>query len=55
MAGLQGGTLELITALHTALETPDIAERWLAGERVFTPDEPKPNHQRSLRVLGAIS
>lgn len=34
-AGLQGDKLELISALHVALETPDIEEKWLTGERVF--------------------
>lgn len=34
-AGLQGDKLELISALHVALETPEIETRWLAGERVF--------------------
>jgi Fe-S-cluster containining protein len=34
-AGLQGDNLELISALHVALETHDVEARWLAGERVF--------------------
>jgi len=34
-AGLQGELLELVSALRTALDTPDAAERWLNGERVF--------------------
>lgn len=34
-AGLQGDKLELISALHVALETPDVEARWVAGERVF--------------------
>jgi Fe-S-cluster containining protein len=34
-AGLQGDKLELISALHVALETPDIEAKWLAGEYVF--------------------
>ena len=34
-AGLQGDKLELISALHVALETHDVEARWLAGERVF--------------------
>ena len=34
-AGLQGSKLELISALHVALKTPDVEARWLAGERVF--------------------
>jgi Fe-S-cluster containining protein len=34
--GLEHGTIELTTALRIALDTPDAAERWLAGERLFT-------------------
>jgi Fe-S-cluster containining protein len=34
---LDGGLLELTAALHIALETPDIQERWLSGQRVFAP------------------
>ena len=34
-AGLNGDYAELVAALLTALETPDAAERWLAGEQVF--------------------
>jgi Fe-S-cluster containining protein len=33
--GLEHDTLELTTALRIALDTPDAAERWLAGERLF--------------------
>ena len=33
--GLENDTLELTTALRIALDTPDAAERWLAGERLF--------------------
>jgi hypothetical protein len=36
-AGLKGDLLELSTALRIALELPDAAERWLAGEPVFAP------------------
>ncbi len=37
-AGLGGGTdLELTAAVRIALETPDAAERFLAGEPVFAP------------------
>jgi len=36
-AGLKGDLLELTTALRIALELPDAAERWLAGEPVFAP------------------
>ena len=35
-AGLQGELLELVSALRTALETPDAAARWLSGERLFS-------------------
>lgn len=35
---LQNDDLELVSALNVALNTPDIVERWLAGEQVF-PDE----------------
>ena len=41
-AGLDAARLELTTALRIALETPDAAERWLAGERVFAPAEIEP-------------
>jgi len=34
-AKLQGDLLELTAALRIALEVPDAAERWLAGEPVF--------------------
>jgi len=34
--GLEHDTLELTTALRIALDTPDAAERWLKGERLFT-------------------
>ncbi len=34
-AGLDGDHVELVSALRTALEVPDVGERWLAGERVF--------------------
>ena len=34
-AGMAPEVLELTAALHIALETPDAAERWLAGEPVF--------------------
>jgi hypothetical protein len=33
--GLDGSGLDLTIALRIALETPDIADRWLAGEPVF--------------------
>jgi Fe-S-cluster containining protein len=33
--GLAGDLLELTAALRVALDTPDAAERWLAGEDVF--------------------
>jgi hypothetical protein len=33
--GVENDTLELTTALRIALDTPDAAERWLAGERLF--------------------
>lgn len=36
-SGLSGDLLELTAALRIALETPDAAERWLAGEPIFTP------------------
>jgi hypothetical protein len=36
-AGLSGDTLELTAALRIALDTPDAAERYLAGEPVFAP------------------
>jgi Fe-S-cluster containining protein len=36
-AGLSGELLELSAALRVALELPDAAERWLAGEPVFAP------------------
>jgi Fe-S-cluster containining protein len=35
-AGLKGDLLELTAALRIALETPNAAERWLAGEAIFT-------------------
>lgn len=34
-SGLKGDLLELTAALRIALEAPDAAERWLAGEPVF--------------------
>ena len=34
-AGLDGADLDLTIALRIVLETPDVAERWLAGEPVF--------------------
>jgi Fe-S-cluster containining protein len=34
-SGLKGESLELTAALRIALEEPDAAERWLAGEPVF--------------------
>jgi Fe-S-cluster containining protein len=34
---LDGELLELTAALHIALETPNVEERWLSGERVFVP------------------
>jgi Fe-S-cluster containining protein len=34
---LDSGLLELTAALRIALETPDVLERWLAGEGVFKP------------------
>jgi Fe-S-cluster containining protein len=34
-AGLSADLSELTTALRIALETPDAAERWLRGEKVF--------------------
>ncbi len=34
-AGMEGGTVELIAALHLALETPNALTRWLKGERIF--------------------
>ena len=36
-SGLRGDLLELTAALRIALEVPDAAERWLAGEAVFAP------------------
>jgi Fe-S-cluster containining protein len=36
-SGLRGDLVELTTALRIALELPDAAERWLAGEAVFAP------------------
>lgn len=36
-AGLRTDLLELTAALRIALEVPDAAERWLAGEPVFAP------------------
>ncbi|RME42102.1 MAG: YkgJ family cysteine cluster protein [Chloroflexi bacterium] len=35
--GLDGEKLDLTTAVRIALEVPDGAERWLAGEPVFAP------------------
>jgi Fe-S-cluster containining protein len=34
---LDGELLELTAALRIALETPDVEDRWLSGERVFAP------------------
>jgi Fe-S-cluster containining protein len=34
---LDGASLELTAALRVAMETPDVWERWLAGEAVFAP------------------
>jgi Fe-S-cluster containining protein len=34
---LDGAALELTAALQVAVETPDVLERWLAGEAVFAP------------------
>jgi Fe-S-cluster containining protein len=34
---LDGELLELTAALDIALSVPDVAERWLAGEKVFAP------------------
>jgi Fe-S-cluster containining protein len=36
-SGLRGDLVELTAALRIALELPDAAERWLAGEAVFAP------------------
>lgn len=36
-SGLRGDLVELTAALRIALEVPDAAERWLAGEAVFAP------------------
>jgi Fe-S-cluster containining protein len=36
-SGLSNELLELTAALRVALSVPDAAERWLAGEAVFTP------------------
>ena len=38
-AGLAGRDLDLTRALRIALETPDAADRWLAGEPVFAAAE----------------
>lgn len=35
--GLPSETLELIAALHIALNNPDAGERWLAGDSIFEP------------------
>jgi Fe-S-cluster containining protein len=35
--GLAAEQLDLATALRIALDTPDAAERWLAGEPIFAP------------------
>jgi hypothetical protein len=35
---LQNDDLELVSALNMALNAPDIAERWLEGEQVFSDD-----------------
>jgi hypothetical protein len=35
---LQNDDLELVSALNVALNTPNIVERWLAGEQVFPND-----------------
>ena len=40
-AGLPSPHLELTAALRIALETPNAAERWLAGEPVFRAAEQK--------------
>jgi hypothetical protein len=34
---LDGELLELTAALRIALETPQVEQRWLSGERVFMP------------------
>jgi Fe-S-cluster containining protein len=36
-SGLPGDLVELTAALRIALEVPDAAQRWLAGEAVFAP------------------
>jgi Fe-S-cluster containining protein len=35
IAGVDGNPLELNAALRIALETPDVIDRWMAGEAVF--------------------
>jgi hypothetical protein len=37
--GLSGKNLELMSALKRALESPDLEERYLAGEKVFSGDK----------------
>ena|SRR3712207_2413312 len=47
---LDGERLELATALRIALETPDVAERWLAGEPVFAPAHIEPQRQGDTEI-----
>jgi hypothetical protein len=41
-AGLDGKVYELNSALAVALDMPDVAERWAAGEDVFATCLPSP-------------
>ncbi|MEO6788452.1 MAG: hypothetical protein ABI318_20195 [Chthoniobacteraceae bacterium] len=55
-AGVDAGVYELNSALATALETPDAAERWAKGEKVF--HDPLSLHWSSAagrRTIGAGS
>jgi len=52
--GLDGGRYELASALAVALSTPDAAERWLAGERLFTATVADPAPERLRATCDAF-
>lgn len=52
--GLDVGRYELAHALFVALSTPDAAERWLAGERLFTESAGDPEPERLQATCDAF-
>jgi hypothetical protein len=50
--GLSGQSVELLSALKIALETPDSEKRYLAGERIFVPARWQPGLADSDRLAG---